>query len=195
MDLKSPGNLLYQIGRTKAELAGSHFELVTGASAGNLPGAGNVPQVDVETAKRTFAALHQAIQAGHVRACHDLSEGGLSVALAEMAFAGGCGARVRLAEVPHDGSADSRSPEADAVLLFSESASRFVIEVPPAKRGPLEMLFRQAQVPLAHFGEVTETSRLQIAASPHAGHEPPATWLIDLPIADLKEAWQKPLRW
>ena len=49
-----------------------------------------------------------------------------------MAFAGGCGARVRLAEVPHDGSADDRSPEADAVLLFSESASRFVIEVQPA---------------------------------------------------------------
>jgi phosphoribosylformylglycinamidine synthase len=154
-----------------------------------------VPQVDVLTAKRTFAALHQAIGAGHIRACHDLSEGGLAVALAEMAFAGECGARVRLADVPHDGSADSRSPEADAVLLFSESASRFVIEVPPAQRGPLESLLRQAQVPFAHIGEVTNTSRLQIAASPHAGHEPPPNWHIDLPIAELKEAWQKPLRW
>jgi phosphoribosylformylglycinamidine synthase len=192
MDLKSPGNLLYQIGQTKHELAGSHFALVTGASGEAL---GSVPQVDVLTAKRTFAALHGAIQAGHVRACHDLSEGGLAVALAEMAFAGGCGAKVRLAEVPHDGSADDRSPEADAVLLFSESASRFVIEVPPAKRGPLEALFRDARVPFAHIGEITDSNRLQIAASPHAGHEPPPTWLIDLPLADLKEAWQKPLRW
>jgi phosphoribosylformylglycinamidine synthase subunit PurSL len=192
MDLKSPGNLLYQVGQTKHELAGSHFELVTGAAGDAL---GGVPRVDVEMAKRTFAALHQSIHAGHVRACHDLSEGGLAVAVAEMAFAGGCGARVRLAEIPHDGSADDRSPEADAVLLFSESASRFVIEVPSAKRGPVEALFREAAVPFAHIGEVTETSRLQLAASPHAGHEPPANWLIDLLLADLKEAWQQPLRW
>ena len=168
---------------------------MTGGSGSDLPGAGQVPRVEIATAKRTFAALHQAIQAGHVRACHDLSEGGLAVALAEMAFAGDCGARVRLAEVPQDGSADSRSPEADAVLLFSESASRFVIEVPPAKRGPLEALFRQAQVPLAHIGEVTDVPRLQIAASPHAGHEPPPSWLIDQGLTALKEAWQKPLRW
>jgi phosphoribosylformylglycinamidine synthase len=195
MDLKTPGNLLYQVGQTKAELAGSHFELVTGGAGGDLPGAGQVPRVDVQAARRTFAALHQAIQNGHIRACHDLSEGGLAVALAEMAFAGGLGARVRLADVPHDGSADSRSPEADAVLLFSESASRFVIEVPPAQRGSMEALFRQARVPFAHIGEVTDTGRLQIAASPHAGHVPPPSWLIDLPYAELKEAWQKPLRW
>jgi len=70
-----------------------------------------------------------------------------------------------------------------------------VIEVPPTKRGALEALFRQAQVPLAHIGEVTDTPRLQVAASPHAGHEPPPNWLIDQGLAELKEAWQKPLRW
>jgi phosphoribosylformylglycinamidine synthase len=145
MDLKDPGNLLYQVGQTKAELAGSHFELVTGGrrqrSARRWAGAAcrcSNRQADIRRAA-------PGDPTGHVRACHDLSEGGLAVALAEMAFAGGLGARVRLAEVPHDGSADSRSPEADAVLLFSESASRFVIEVPPAKRGPLEALFRQAR--------------------------------------------------
>jgi len=50
-------------------------------------------------------------------------------------------------------------------------------------------------VPFAHIGEVTDTGRLQIAASPHAGHVPPPSWLIDLPYAELKEAWQRPLRW
>ena len=85
MDLKEPGNLLFIVGQTKEELGGSHFALVGGCSGGE------VPQVDAELAARTFAAVHQAIAAGTVRACHDLSEGGLAVALAEMAFAGGLG--------------------------------------------------------------------------------------------------------
>jgi phosphoribosylformylglycinamidine synthase len=112
-----------------------------------------------------------------------------------MAFAGGLGARVRLADVPHDGSADPKSDDLDAILLFAESASRFVIEIEPPRRDALEALFRQHDVPLAHIGEVTDVSRLQVAAAPHAGHEPPAAWLIDLPIDQLKETWQKPLRW
>ena len=56
--------------------------------------AGQVPQLDPQTAKKTFAAVHRAIHAGLVRACHDLSEGGLAVATAEMAFAGGLGADI-----------------------------------------------------------------------------------------------------
>ena len=91
MDLKEPGNLLYLVGETQDELGGSHFALVH-----DLRG-GQVPTVDPALAKRTFAAVHAAIDAGLVRACHDLSEGGLAVAAAEMAFAGGCGASVDLA--------------------------------------------------------------------------------------------------
>lgn len=45
--------------------------------------------MDVPVAKRTFAGVHRAIREGLVRACHDLSEGGLATAVAEMAFAGG----------------------------------------------------------------------------------------------------------
>ncbi|HYW78431.1 MAG TPA: phosphoribosylformylglycinamidine synthase subunit PurL, partial [Thermoguttaceae bacterium] len=82
MDLKESGNYLYQVGTTRNELGGSHFALVHGLSGGQ------VPRVDAETAKEMFAALHNAIDAGLVRACHDLSEGGLAVAIAEMAFAG-----------------------------------------------------------------------------------------------------------
>ena len=59
--------------------------------------AGNV----LRGAKRTFAAVHKAIDAGLVRACHDMSEGGLAVAAAEMAFAGNLGARLFLAQAPH----------------------------------------------------------------------------------------------
>ncbi len=222
MDFKAAGNLIFQVGLTKNELGGSHWEAVqspdqwsgcatqtpstaqdraaaiaesNGISPRPMVGAFHVPQVDPPLAKRTFAALHKAISQGLVRACHDLSEGGLSVALAEMAFAGGLGARIRLAEVPHDGSADPKSDELDTVLLFAESASRFVVEVEPAHRAALEAIFHERDVPLAHIGEVTDGDRLQIAAAPHAGHEPPQQWLIDLGISEMKEAWQKPLRW
>jgi len=174
MDLKTPGNLLYQIGATKNELGGSHWELITRAPPAH------VPQVDLPTAKRTFAALHDAIHQGLVRACHDLSEGGLAVALAEMAFAGNCGASIRLANVP---AADLPTSSREVALLFSESASRFVAEVSADNRAAFEAIFRTAAVPCGQIGEVTASGRLQIDA------------LIDLPLAELKEAWQKPLRW
>jgi phosphoribosylformylglycinamidine synthase len=181
MDLKSAGNLIYQIGTTKHELAGSHYGLVIGEDWGR------VPQVDVETAQRTFSAVHDAIDRGLVRACHDLSEGGLAVALAEMAFAGGMGANVRLADAPRDASIDSRTPEGDVAGLFSESASRFLIEVPGDQRATFESIFQNAKVPLGCIGEVTSDGRLRIHGSGGA--------VIDAPIAELKEAWQKPLRW
>jgi phosphoribosylformylglycinamidine synthase subunit PurSL len=192
MDLKAPGNLLYQVGVTKNELGGSHWEIVRQAG---VTQSHSVPQVDASTAKRTFAAVHEAIQHGLVRACHDLSEGGLAVALAEMAFAGGCGARVRLAEVPHSGGADPGSDDFETVLLFSETASRFLAEVPPAKRVAFEAILRRQDVSHVHIGEVTDTGRVEIAPIPRPGYETSGQWLIDLPLVELKEAWQRPLRW
>lgn len=187
MDLKQAGNLLYQVGATKDELGGSHFALVNGLSGGH------VPTVDAQLAKKTFAALHRAIISGLVRACHDLSEGGLAVAAAEMAFAGGLGAKLRLSEIPTVVPAAERSEGFDEVLLFSESNTRFLVEVPHANRLHFEAAL--AGVPFAHIGEVTDSSRLQIAAAPIAHQHLPQSWLIDLDIATLKEAWQKPLRW
>ncbi len=184
MDLKMPGNRLYQVGATKHELAGSHY--------GGLSANTRVPQVDVTVAKRTFAAVHEAIDRGLVRACHDLSEGGLAVAVAEMAFAGLRGATIKLAGVPRDGSVDVAQPDADAVLMFSESASRFVVEVTPANASAFEAIFAAARVPCGHIGEVTGGERLQIAGTQIAGVISSA---IDLPLAEMKEAWQKPLRW
>src|SRR5262249_53357141 len=86
MDLKEAGNHLYIVGVTRAELGGTHYHLVHGM------GGGEPPRVDPEVAPRIFRALHGAMARGLVRACHDLSEGGLAVAAAEMAFAGGIGA-------------------------------------------------------------------------------------------------------
>lgn len=198
MDLKSAGNRLYQIGLTKHELAGSHYvgwAMPTNAAVGwdqRAPLAQahqntRVPQVDLAAAPRTFAAIHQAIQSGLIRSCHDLSEGGLAVAIAEMAFAGSCGAKINLTGVPRDNSVESTQPDSDAVLLFSESATRFLVEVTPEKASAFESALTAANVPCGHIGEVTRSNRLQIASA-----QGPA---IDLPLAELKEAWQKPLRW
>jgi phosphoribosylformylglycinamidine synthase len=170
MDLKEPGNHLYLVGTTKDELGGSHFHLVT------EQGGGTVPRVDLAVAPRIFAALHAAITSGCVRSCHDLSEGGLAVALAEMAFAGGVG--VDVTALPGDFS--------DDVKLFSESCSRFLVEVKPERAAAFEACF--AGLPLAKIGVTVSEARLRIAGKD-------GEWLVWIPLAELKEAWQKPLRW
>jgi phosphoribosylformylglycinamidine synthase len=171
MDLKEPGNRLFLVGATRAELGGSHYHLVTGETGGA------VPQVDTALAPRIFAKVHEAIRRGLVRSCHDLSEGGLAVALAEMAFAGGVGADV----TPPAGGLP------DDVLLFSESPTRFVLEEKPGNAGALEALFGQ-DVPLTAIGQTVKEPRLRIAG---AGGE----WRVWAPLDQLKEAWQKPLAW
>jgi len=172
MDLKEPGNHLLLVGATRDEMGGSHYHLVNGREGGT------VPMPDLSRAPQVFARLHEVIRRGLVRACHDLSEGGLAVALAEMAFAGGVGADVTgLAAV---------GPLSDEVLLFSESATRFVIEVAPAN--VLAVRECLGEVPLCELGKTVKEPRLRIAGS---GGE----WLVWAQLADLKEAWQKPLRW
>ncbi len=174
MDLKEPGNYLYQVGLTHDELGGSHFALV------ELLEGGRVPKVDPAGAKKIFAALHQAIDTGLVRACHDLSEGGLAAAAAEMAFAGDLGAKIMLEKAPCD------CDPADAVLLFSESNTRFLCEVHPDNAAAFEAAL--ADVPHARLGEVVETDKLEILG---ADDSP----VIAADLATLKETWQKPLRW
>jgi phosphoribosylformylglycinamidine synthase subunit PurSL len=181
MDAKQAGHRIYLIGTTKAELGGSHLSLVQGLSGGQ------VPTVDAAVAKRTFAALHASISGGWVRSCHDLSEGGLAVAAAEMAFAGGLGLALRLADVPHD-LGQWTGAQRDACLLFSESNTRFLCEVAPADAPRFEQAL--AGVPWALVGEVCSDSRLRIAGTDAAGG-----LVVDAKLTDLKEAWQQPLRW
>jgi len=186
MDLKEPGNLLYLVGLTLAELGGSHFALVEGLSGGN------VPKVDPQVAKKTFAAMHQAINAGLVRACHDLSEGGLAVAAAEMAFAGGLGAKISLADVPCLPSPSGRGAGGEGsvpvlsttALLFSESNTRFLCEVRPENAAAFESAL--GGIPYARIGEVIDNGRLEIRGE---------TTVVGTDLKTLKEAWQKPLRW
>lgn len=175
MDLKAAGNLLYQIGITRDELGGSHFSLV------NQLTGGRVPQVDLPVAVKIFAALHHAINAGTVRSCHDLSEGGLAAAVAEMAFAGEVGAELSLA-----GLAQQSQLNNSAQLLFSESNTRFLVEVVPAKAAEFEAFF--AALPVTRIGKTVAEQVLKIDS-------PLGVRVIDAELKTLKACWQKPLAW
>jgi len=216
MDLKEPGNFLYILGLTKEELGGTQFVLVHGLDGGQ------VPTVDPALARRIFRQLHEAIKGGLVRACHDLSEGGLAVAAAEMAFAGGLGARIMLAQVPcllSEGAPPvweaysaveamelrphplASHPGAEAILLFSESNSRFLVEVRPEHAAQFESLF--AGLPCGLIGEVTGGPFLEILGLPKPACENPpgppdhltTPLLIRAGLEDLKSAWLRPLDW
>jgi len=174
MDSKQPGNLLFLVGRTEDELGGGHFNLVNGLTGGS------VPRVDLVLAPRIFATVHAAMREGLIRACHDLSEGGLAVALAEMSFAGACGADISL----HPLAAQSHITD-DATLLFSESNTRFVIEVEPGRREVVLRLF--GNLPLVEIGRVSDSLRLRITGAKGL--------VVDVSWADLKQTWQRPLAW
>ncbi len=169
MDLKTPGNKLYLVGATKDHLGGSHYLEVSKCDGGDAP------QVDVPTAKSLFHVLYAAINLGLVRSCHDLSEGGLAVAIAEMAFAGEVGADLQLKPLGN---------LADDVLLFSESPSRWLVEVTPDNSAAFARCFHN--LPIFDIGKTIKEPRLRIA-----GRD--GEWLIWSALAELKAAWQTPL--
>jgi len=137
--------------------------------------------VDAQRARTLYEALSRAIQDGLVNACHDCSDGGFSIAAAEMAFAGGLGMYLDLRTMP-------REPDItrNDTLLYAETASRFVVTVPPQHRE----VFCEAlhHCTLGEVGYVLDTTQFVVVGLQ-------GTVVIDADIADLKEAWQRPLRW
>jgi phosphoribosylformylglycinamidine synthase len=175
MDAKRAGNLLFIVGETKNELGGSHYYKIHGQ-----PGA-NIPKVDLETAPKIAKRVAEAIAKGIAVSCHDCSEGGLAVALAEMAFAGGLGIEADLRGLPK--SDDCQRKDAQ---LFSESTSRYIVEVEPENYVSFVKLM--LNLPFGQIGKVTAEKTLIIKAED-------SKIVIEADIDALKEAWQKPLDW
>jgi phosphoribosylformylglycinamidine synthase len=169
MDLKQAGDVVYLVGETRAELGGSLYHRLHGALGGG-------PPIPVPDASETFRALHGAITAGQVRAIHDLSEGGLAVAAAEMAIAGRLGLEVALSEVVRDPAADD-----DGAVLFSESNSRFLVEVAQGNVAAFEA--QMGGRPYARIGRVTNDPVLCIEGLD-------GDVAIEATIDDLVDAWQ-----
>jgi len=172
MDFKRPGNMIGIVGLTKDEMGGSHYWDIDGY-IGN-----SVPTVDVRTARETMIALHSAMDDELILSCHDCSEGGIGVALAEMAFAGEVGAVANLDKVPHE--PDMREDH----ILFSESNSRFIIEVEEEKTEMVSGILKN--VPFAWIGETTDSDRLIINGAEGT--------IVDEDIFELKAVWQAPLK-
>jgi phosphoribosylformylglycinamidine synthase len=175
MDAKAASNLLFVVGETKNELGGSHYYKI----AGHI--GANVPRLDLGTAPKIARKIAAAIAGGLVVSCHDCSEGGLAVALAEMAFAGGLGIRADLRGLP----ASKDCCRVDA-QLFSESTSRYIVEVQPEKYDAFAKLM--LNLPFGQIGRVTQDKRLVIQAEDGRA-------VIDSDIDSLKRAWQKPFAW
>ncbi|MBG7617026.1 MAG: phosphoribosylformylglycinamidine synthase, partial [Chloroflexi bacterium] len=174
MDFKEAGNYIYIVGETFNELGGSEYYKAHGF-LGN-----GVPRVRPQQALETMTRLSQATDNKLVRACHDLSDGGLGVALAEMAFSGELGAEIDLAAIPL-----GEEIVRDDFILFSESNSRFLVEVAPQHQEAFEMAL--ADSPFSLIGSINGGDKLVVK-----GYNKE---VINLPISELKEAWQKPLRW
>ena len=172
MDLKAPGNLLYIIGDTFKELGGSEYYKLKGYLGAS------VPKVKGAKAKRTFRAVTKAIDSGLIKSCHDLSEGGLAVAAAEMAFAGGYGLELDLGKVP------GKALERNDFVLFSESNSRFLIEVSEKDGKEFEALMKGKNC--AKIGKVTEDEKLLI-------HGLNQKIVVDASLAELRHSWKRTL--
>jgi len=176
MDVKRSGDIVFLLGKTGDELGGSEYFALKGA-VGN-----KVPQVDTNRAYKRYQAYHQAVLQGLVASCHDLSDGGLAVAAAESAFAGGYGMSLELSRVLWKGDVAGKS---DAVLLFSESASRHLVTVHPEQRDEFESVMSGNC--FASIGVVTAEPELVIAGVD-------GKTVVRAGLAELKEAWQKTLR-
>jgi phosphoribosylformylglycinamidine synthase II len=172
MDAKRPQDLVYIIGETLDELGGSEWFALQNA-IGN-----KVPQVDVKKAIKKYHALHKAIQAGFVASCHDCSDGGLGIALIETAFAGGLGMNINLSDVPY------RGKKRNDYILFSETASRFVVTIHPQDQGKFEKIMAGNVV--SKIGFVLAGGLFQITGLN-------GKLILREKISKLKEAWQKPL--
>ncbi|MGD9996789.1 MAG: phosphoribosylformylglycinamidine synthase subunit PurL [Ilumatobacteraceae bacterium] len=138
-DLKLAGDALVLVGNTRPEFGGSHLGAILGGFDDPLDGC--VPSPDPDAPAR-YRRLHRVLRTGRVHACHDVSEGGLAVALAEMAIGGGLGIDVQ--QLPHDD---------PTVSLFAESTGRFVCEVEPAD---VDWLAAELGEPVTLLGLVTD---------------------------------------
>jgi phosphoribosylformylglycinamidine synthase len=172
MDAKKPGDQVYVSGITRGELGGSEYWSHLGFT-GN-----SIPKVRLSETLPRYRALERAIAEGLVASCHDCSDGGLGVSLAETAFSGGLGIVADLSQAPCE------NITRDDELLFSESAGRFVITVKQENAARFEELM--AGTDTAWVGEVTAEPYLVLRGLS-------GTEVVRAEEAAMKAAWQKPL--
>lgn len=174
MDAKEAGNAVYLVGLTYNELGGSQYYKMLGFT-GN-----DVPRVDPGYGKRLMKALSKAIAMGRVTSCHDCSDGGMAVSLAEMAFAGDLGMDIDLATLHNIAGQNALT---DEVLLFSETNTRFIVEVRDEKRFEAAM----AGLPVWKIGRIRRDTSFRI-------NDLKGKPIVVTDIKKLKSSWKSPFR-
>jgi len=171
-DFKKAGDIIYIVGpKTRDELGGSELY----EKLGN-PGR-NVPHVDLPVSMDVYRTMFMAAQKGLLESAKVCSKGGLAVALSLSSFAGGLGARADLRHLPNDIRADAK--HRDIRLLYSESASRFVVSVAPGNAAAFEKLMK------TRASRVGAVAPKLLAITGSDGRP-----LLHEDAADLKRSWQ-----
>lgn len=164
-EFKAEGDVIFLLGKTRAEIGGSEFQYAVHGVTEGRP-----PELDLAVEKKLQGAVLSAIQGGLVASAHDLSDGGLAAALAESGFGRGLGA-----EVGFD--SDLRPDFA----LFSESQSRILLTANPEKADALAAAIAAAGVPVARIG-VVAGDRLKVSVG--------GVKAIDASIEELRGVWK-----
>ena len=173
VDLKQPGNPIYILGKTLPELGGSEYYKLK-SFVGKT-----VPKVKAPSAKTRIDALIKAIDLRCIRTCHDLSEGGLAVAAAEMAFTGSYGIDLWLKKVPKP-----KSMKRNDFTLFSESNSRFLVEVVDKRQQDFEALMQDNDFSVV--GQVKKDPYFSVYGLNDDR-------IIDTSLSELRDAWKRTL--
>ncbi|MEV5115384.1 phosphoribosylformylglycinamidine synthase subunit PurL [Peribacillus frigoritolerans] len=158
---KNESDLIYVVGEAKVEFGGSELQKM-------LEGKifGRAPELDLDLEQKRQQQILTAIQKGLVASAHDLSEGGLAVALAESLFgASKLGAKVNLSGEP-------------VSELFSETQSRFLLSINPENQASFEALVEDAIC----IGSVTADNKLVVATSDSK--------VLEADVEDLQTAWK-----
>ncbi|HEV2580375.1 MAG TPA: AIR synthase-related protein, partial [Ktedonobacteraceae bacterium] len=154
----------------------------SGDPRGRHANARHAPRVDITTARATMQAVGSAVREGLARACHDLSEGGLAVAAAEMSLAGLLGVSLDLEAVPRE-PLELEAEQAQSVALFSETASRFLVEVTPGQQAAFEQHMRALGInDMALIGHVTHGGQFVVRDGTRV--------VIDVAVETLQAAWK-----
>ena len=173
MDLKAAGNGLYLVGDFQPVFGGSHFNLLQKNQG--LVYSESIPHVSKKSPK-VYRAFHQAVLSNVVQSAHDLSEGGLAVAAAEMCIGGRVGLELDMQSAAK-GMAITR-------VLFGESTGCLLVEIRPEDASEFETYF--AELPITRIGLVSTESALAIHNQKN--------FLCRIPIPALVAAWNTPLQ-
>jgi phosphoribosylformylglycinamidine synthase len=166
---KDRGDLIILLGKNKEELGGSEYLAVVHDKE-----AGSPPELDLDLEKRVQSVCLTAIEVGIVRSAHDISDGGLAVALAESAILGKQGASIRLKDKIRE----------DA-LLFGESQSRIILTIDPRDIFAFTDIAMLFALPFEIIGKVGGNN-LTV--------EGPASELLKIKVSDLSKAYYGAIR-